>query len=266
MISRLHVLFSRSWYRGRLQSTAIAEHSKGDSYTIDAALRDHFAPVLRAHGFKGSGRHFRRVSAGVFQAVNIQGSMGGGMFAVNLGIHPLGLPVFLDETLDVKKARELECEFRRRLSKDGADQWWSYFDTRASVIEAAQEAADVFERHGMPLFHRQADHDGPLFTLTPEQYEFEGARPLSGFANSGPRMALALARIRKQQGKLTEARHFALIGLTPDSAGWLGHTLLRELADDTESYRRAGSEGITTKLVAEPSIAMSAMGRMRPVR
>jgi len=214
VFDKLRSLFSNS--RSSVPCLPPAEELADDRvYSIDDALRDHFAPVMRRLGFKGSGRNFRRVSGDVFQAINVQGSRYGGMFAVNLGIHPLAIPDFVGKPIDVKKSKEIDCDFRRRLSENGCDFWWNYLDTRQSVIEAATAAARAFESHGLPLFDNQAASDGPLFTITPEQFDCEGARPLSGFAFTKARMALSLARLRKAQGKLEECRAFARIGLRP---------------------------------------------------
>ncbi len=162
------------------------------TFGVNDALRDHFAPVLRGYGFKGSGRNFRRVSADVFQAVNVQSSMFGGMFAVNLGIHPLAIPDFFGQPINIKKSKEFDCEFRTRLSETGCDRWWQFGVNPHSLIEAAQSAALIFESHGLPIFNAQSAPDAPMFTMSPEQFDTEGAGPMSGFANSKARMAVML--------------------------------------------------------------------------
>ncbi len=209
----------KSWlFKKRKQENALVQvmNAQADKpLTIEFALRDHFAPVLRRHGFKGSGRNFHRVTGDVFQAVYVQGSRWGGMFAVNLGVHPLAIPDFFGNPIDVKKFKEINCDFRRRLSESDCDRWWSFGASAGSMIEAATSAAAVFESIGVPMFDAQADPLGPLFTMTPQQFEIEGARPLAGFGFTKPRMALSFARLRKAQGKLEECRAFARIGLQP---------------------------------------------------
>lgn len=75
-----------------------------------------------------SGRTYRRTRNGQIHVVNIQGSRYGGKFAINLAIQPVTIPDVLGNDPDSKKITESKCEFRKRLSESGEDQWWSYDD------------------------------------------------------------------------------------------------------------------------------------------
>ena len=66
-----------------------AEHKQA----FFGVLKDEFAPELRNVGFKGSGRHFRRINGEVINAIWIQGDKYGRGCAVNLGLHLTFLPV-----------------------------------------------------------------------------------------------------------------------------------------------------------------------------
>jgi hypothetical protein len=94
--------------------------------SLEVAIRKCLAPCLREDGFAGSGRTFRRVLNGWIQVVNVQGSRYGGRFSINLGLQPLAIPDVVGNVPDPKKIREELCEFRRRLSESGADQWWTH--------------------------------------------------------------------------------------------------------------------------------------------
>ena len=83
-------------------------------------LKIKLAPLLRGHGFSGSGVNFRRHVGDVIQVLNIQGSRYGGSCCVNLAVHLTFLPTVLGDAPDPKKITESLCEFRKRLAPDGA--------------------------------------------------------------------------------------------------------------------------------------------------
>jgi hypothetical protein len=144
--------------------------------------------------------------------VNIQGSRYGGQFAINLSLQPLGLPDVLGRIPDQKKITEPDCEFRRRLSEDGADQWWTHDATTESMDAAVLSASDVYQRIGRPLLECLSGPGSPIFTLTPAQMPaFRDA--LRGFGSTECRIALVLARMRMADGRIDEAREFASYGL-----------------------------------------------------
>lgn len=179
-------------------------------YRLDDALRLHLAPVLRADGFKGSGRTYRRTVNGVVQVVNVQGSQGGGSFAINLGLHPIALPIRSDQPADPRKINEIDCAFRRRLREDERDQWWSH-DSAESAVAAAQAAAGVYRRVGQALLARQSGPDAPIWTLRPDELDQAGKR-LEGFTLYTFRqgaLASLMAQIRHASGDMAAARAFA---------------------------------------------------------
>jgi hypothetical protein len=176
---------------------------------LEASLREHLVPVLRAEGFSGSGRTFRRVIDEFVEVVSVQGSRYGGQFAVNLAIHPLSIPDVLGEIPDPKRITEELCEFRRRLSESGADQWWKHEGTRDTMDMAVKAAAAVYRSKGSQLLENVLV---PLYSLTPEAFE-SGQYDLQGFGSTKVRMALALARFRQAKGRAEEAKKFAAIGL-----------------------------------------------------
>jgi hypothetical protein len=243
MKSLIERLFGRpSWQAP--SSSAAGGDGDDEPWSIDAALRDHFAPVLRGHGFAGSGRHFRRVANGVFQTVNVQGSSAGGSFAVNLGLHVLALPDARGELLDARKAKEIECDFRRRLAADDGDKWWSYSDTRGSTIAAASDAARLFETHGLPRLDALSAPESPLFTLTADRFERERQEVFAGFGIWPPNLVMTLARLRRVQGRLDEVAAFIPILLAElDRYGdRQGHAARRgRYLEEIEALARTGA-------------------------
>jgi hypothetical protein len=178
---------------------------------IETIIKVHFAPTLRAQGFTGSGRTFRRTRNGQIHVVNIQGSSYGGQFAINLAIQPLAIPDVLGNEPDAKKIVESACELRRRLSESGADQWWRY-DDLASLEKAMDDAVKVYEEYGRPAFEAMAMSPSPLDTMKLEQL-VEGPVGFNGFETSKVRLALIIARLREVEGRISDAVSFAAYGL-----------------------------------------------------
>src|SRR5919109_238405 len=109
---------------------------------LETSIRTYFLPYLKEDGFGGSGRTFRRVSSGWIQVVNLQGSRYGGQFAINLGVQPVGVPDVLGTNPDSMKITEPLCEFRRRLSEAGADQWGGHDGTQSGMDAAVAAPFD----------------------------------------------------------------------------------------------------------------------------
>src|SRR5690349_16195238 len=119
-------------------------------------LKSEFAPKLRELGFTGSGQHFRRVRGEIINAINIQGNKYGGSCAVNLGLHLTFLPLNWRNVLpDPRKIKEIECEFRTRLSRDmKSGYWWKYGRALASSTKSARDLIATYLESGEPHFRR----------------------------------------------------------------------------------------------------------------
>lgn len=179
---------------------------------LEVAIREHLAPVLRGDGFTGSGRIFRRIIGEFVQVVGVQGSRSGGKFAINLAVHPLGVPDVLGNMPDNKKMTDSLCEFRRRLASFGTDQWWSHENTMESMSHAIREATAVYVSIGRPLLAQLGGTHSPLNEITAQMLE-EQPNVLQGFGSTKVRTALVLARMRQASGNNAAAIEFAKIGL-----------------------------------------------------
>ncbi|MEO8374469.1 MAG: DUF4304 domain-containing protein [Sphingomonas bacterium] len=189
------------------------------AYSITDGWRDYFAPVVRRAGFKGSGRHFSRLAGDFVQTISLQGSRSGGRFAVNLGLQPLAIPDAIGKIVDPTSIKEIDCQFRRRLSQNGADQWWDYAPTKESIAKATISAASLFEDAGLLLFGEQSGSEAPFLTITASQLA-DGVFSFSGFRASVPRIAQDLALLRLAGGDEAEAREFAMIAVERASRQW----------------------------------------------
>ena len=103
-------------------------------------LKEEFIPLLRDSGFTGSGQHFRRIKGEVVNAINIQNNKYGGSCCVNLGLHFTFLPACWDgmKILEPKKIKEVDCEFRTRLSPKGKSDYWWKFDGGGPFVKASK--------------------------------------------------------------------------------------------------------------------------------
>lgn len=179
--------------------------------SLERSIRAHFAPRLRETGFKGSGRTYRRIRDDLIEIVDVQGSRYGGMFAINLAIHPCGVQS-LSEGATEKSIKEYECAFRRRLSADRGDHWWGTGATQESMDQAVQEAALVYQEHGAPLFDRIGGPNTLLLNITADSLA-SGDYDFAGFNLAPTLTALILMRWRLHQGRITEAKELALSAL-----------------------------------------------------
>jgi hypothetical protein len=143
----------------------------------------------------------------------VQGSRYGGQFAINLGLHHIAIPTVIGEVADPKTITEPDCEFRRRLSEDGSDQWWVHDETQESMDFAMSEAAGVYIKVGRPMLSVLAADDSPIFSFHPNQMP-EFRQCLKGFGSTDARIALVLARINIVLGREEVAHRFAEYGLS----------------------------------------------------
>ena len=191
---------------------SFGSHMSNPGPRLETSIRSYLGPYLREDGFTGSGRTFHRLTNGLIQVVNVQGSRYGGQFAINLAVQPSTIPDVLGNTPDLKKITESHCEFRRRLAESGADQWWVHDMSQASMDAAVATAAEVYIRIGRPVLDAVSSPTSPLLTVSPQDFANDDFN-FYGFGSTKVRMALALARLRKIEGRLAESRAFAAHGL-----------------------------------------------------
>lgn len=190
---------------------------------LENAIRAALAPLLRKEGFTGSGRRFYKRTGPWIQIVTVQGSRYGGSFAINLGLHFASAPDVAGHPPDPKKMNEAHCEFRRRLSESNADMWWKHETAQASMLAAVESAAAMYAGRGRQYFELAST---ALTSITPETLA-SGDYDLQGFGNTKARLGLALARIRRLEGRTQESRGFASYGMQhAGSAGFLAPELL----------------------------------------
>lgn len=203
---------ARKPIRPATHSVATTGSFMSEARRLNAVIAAYLAPLLRADGFKGSGRRFRRIFPDHVEIFSVQGSRYGTAFAINLGIQPLSIPDASENMPIARTITEDKCEFRRRLSESGTDQWWPYYASEDSMRIAVLAAAAVYSRVGQRMFEQFAGTDSPLHTITAEALE-SSSDGLHGFGSTRFRTALALSRLRYVQNRPSEAKCFAQLAL-----------------------------------------------------
>lgn len=210
--------------------------------SFKSSLRTTFAPLLREHGFQGSGVTFRRLSDPVLQVIHLQGSRAGDSCCVEIGTHLLFLPTVMEDAADPKKIADHDCEFRRRLAPIGeSDCWWSYGktdqDAALSVGHLVEPYSAIRDRDIEPyrLF------PGPFALVTAETLRQGSLEHLPG-ATTVARAALAMARISLHRRLPGEALAFVAVGLDELDNGPpdVGSSIRRRLDDLRVTLERAG--------------------------
>jgi len=163
--------------------------------------------------------------------INIQGDKYGGSCCVNLGIHPLCLPVDRAKSVaDPKRLKEYECEFRCRLAPTGHfDKWWKYDGIFTSPERSADDLEAAFFKYGEAYFSRYSTVDAILDELSINK--LEGRHSISSFGMSMviSRAALVAARIYACKGDDESKVMYAKYGLEYVGCTVELKTLLREL-------------------------------------
>lgn len=199
---------------------------------FEASIKNRFAPVLRRDGFKGSGRTFRAIVGDMICVVNVQGSVFGGRFAVNLGVQPLAVPSVTGAIADPKKIVESSCEFGRRLSDEGDDHWWDYSD-QTTLDHAVDDAARMYQTVGRGFFERFTSSDNELSEIAPDSSIPHGYA--ANLRTSEARLFRALAHMRLATDEADEAVRFAKMALANSGPSWQAYSELQSLIQRAEN-------------------------------
>lgn len=138
-------------------------------------LRDHVAPVLREHGFVGSGQDFHRRYGDNWAAINFQrdkySTKAELRFLVNLGTASTVVRVE-DGFAPDEPAAEMECHWRTRLTAllpGMHDDWWSVGAAMsdADATSLGREMAGHLAGKGVPKMAEMASDEAILAVYLP---------------------------------------------------------------------------------------------------
>ncbi len=191
---------------------------------LSELIRLHLAQVLRADGFTGSGRSFRKNHVDWLFVLTLETSRAGNAFALHIGIQPKFAPDTLGKPVDPKKLKVQLCEFRRRISSTSTDQWWEFEATEESMTIALQAAAKIYAEYMRPLIQAICAESSIFERISIEEFSVRNMG-FEGFASDAGRLALATARYLAFKGQVEKARAFAELGLrhVGISVGLQGH-------------------------------------------
>ena len=130
------------------------------------AFRELAAPGLRAAGFVGRGGHYLRREGAVTHVVELQHSVYGGRFTVNLGLglewlHPqvrwIPQPALGPHAHDCTRWIRLGLVTPAR-----ADQWWSFSEDEGSVQDSVARLGEALLGPGLAWLEAESDHEAFL--------------------------------------------------------------------------------------------------------
>lgn len=73
---------------------------------------------MEKFGYKRKGNNFWKIEQDVYKVINFQKGSYGDYFFVNIGIHPIGMPQVLTDTVSIiENPKEYECVIRQRIEQ-----------------------------------------------------------------------------------------------------------------------------------------------------
>ena len=133
------------------------------STDMKAALKETFVPVLRKMNFKGSFPNFYRDTDGFVALVNVQFSMSGGRFCINLGYaDPARKNITsLHKDFEPKKLRVHSTGALQRYrigSVDGEDSWFSFESVEFAPSSRVVRPIGELVQTCVALLEEEAEH------------------------------------------------------------------------------------------------------------
>ena len=171
--------------------------SRESNRLVDKAIRKILAPVLRADGFKCSGRTFRRYRGELVHVFCVGGSRWGGALHACLGVHLRFLVFPGDLPWTWEKIPEFNCFLRSALAPGG----WRHGEDEASISAAIQSIRTLYESQGRDEFDRFS-HFPESFTGIPSDTQMVDPKVLGQFYAARakfvfPKLELHIARLSK---------------------------------------------------------------------
>lgn len=131
-------------------------------HSIDEVIKLGFADLLKAHGFKKSGRNWHRADGENWLIVNVQASSGNfgvsGKFTINLGIYMAAVASLAGERAISGKPKEMNSTIRERLGvlAYGRDHWWA-IEPGLPLNSVSDDISQKMASFGLPWLESHCD-------------------------------------------------------------------------------------------------------------
>jgi len=133
--------------------------------SIDEVIKLGFADLLKAHGFKKTGRNWHRADGENWLIVNAQASSSNsgenGKFVVNLGVYAAAVAALAGEAPIDGKPKEYDSTIRERLGSlaYGEDHWWA-IESGSNLDLISADLVEKMLSVGFPWLetHRDISH------------------------------------------------------------------------------------------------------------
>lgn len=124
------------------------------------------AEALRSFGFKGSGFNYLMDTEHFVFTIGIQASRDGGKCCAEFGFQPKSIDTDGSRTLDFKKLKYYDCEFRTRLAPIGeSNHWWQYASNEHDNLELANQIIGVVKNQAIPFIQRFQENPNLLESI-----------------------------------------------------------------------------------------------------
>ena len=180
---------------------------------------------LKKLGFKGSGFNYKKESKDFFFVIGIQANLSGGSCCVELGIQPKEITENFGHTIDFKKLKHYDCEFRMRLTKilnkkwwnfsnkKVDNQWWEYSNSEKENIKTTKSIFESIKTQAIPIIASFENENYILDNLNKDDLT-NPENKIGGLNLIGTetRLIWALSKIYEKRN-LQKALEYAKLGL-----------------------------------------------------
>ena len=139
--------------------------------------------VFAQNGYQKHRNSFFKVKSGFYRLINFQKGTYGDYFFINVGVHPIGLPLLRANTLLLPRhPKEFECVFRERLGQIVKEEkrtiWsmahsWIGDDIVPQIVDAITDIEIWFQKWGSfnTILECSFDEISQKFTVVPILWE-----------------------------------------------------------------------------------------------
>ncbi|SCB58783.1 protein of unknown function [Rhizobium aethiopicum] len=170
------------------------------AHSIDEVIKLGFADLLRAHGFRKSGRTWHKADGENWLIANVQASSSNfgdrGRFTINLGAYMTSVAVLSGQHAIDGKPKEYDSTVRERLGNlaYGQDHWW-IIEPGANLSAISADLVEKMQSVGLPWLdaHRDLSNVAAALRDSPSLQSFSAAWLAGDKAEATRRLEAAIA-------------------------------------------------------------------------